>query len=147
MAIKNRFSINVIENNQNEILLLKRATETTLGPGLWGFPAGHIEEDESPADCAIRELREEIGTHHTVELINQIGPVNDTFYGGVYRIYLYHYLWLEGEILLNQEHTDYAWVSKEEYGNYDVMDGIDEDLLYFNIWPKKYLNQDKLPAT
>jgi len=147
MAANNRFAINVMVNDQNQVLLLKRSTGTDLGPGLWGFPAGHIETDETPEECAIRELREEIGPDHTIELISRIGPVNDTFYGGKYRIYLYHFRWLDGVIILNHEHTDYAWVNKEEFRSFDVMDGIDEDLLYFNIWPKEYLHKDKLPGT
>ena len=144
MAIKDRFSINVLENADNEVLLLKRGTATELGPGRWGFPAGHIETGESPMQCSLREL--EIGTDHTLELIGQIGPVNDTFYGGRYEIYLYHYRWQAGRVLLNHEHTAYAWVGREQYKNYAVMDGIDEDLLYFNVWPREYLNADKLPT-
>ncbi len=27
----------------------------------WGFPKGHLEEDESPDDAAVREVREETG--------------------------------------------------------------------------------------
>lgn len=145
MKIKNRFSINVVENACNEILLLKRSTATELGPGRWGFPAGHIEKDESPMECSTRELQEEVGTDHTVELLGQIGPVNDTLYGGHYEIFLYHYRWLTGRVVLNHEHTEYAWVGKERYKNYAVMDGIDEDLWYFNVWPRDFLNADKLP--
>lgn len=144
--IKARFSINVLENDRNEILLLKRGHDTTIGPGMWGFPAGHIENNETPDACSIRELKEEIGNQVNVELIDRIGPVRDSFYGGVYQIYLFHYRWTFGEIRLNNEHTQYAWVSKEDFRSYSVMDGIDEDIHYFRIWPIKYLNREKLPA-
>ena len=143
--VKARFSINVVENEGNEILLLKRGHDTRLGPGKWGFPAGHMENDETPDACSIRELREEIGADHTLELLRRIGPVADSFYGGIYEIHLYHYRWLGGNIILNHEHTEYAWVAKEVFRDYDVMDGIDEDIHYFGIWPRNYLNPDKLP--
>lgn len=146
MDIKARFSINILENERNEVLLLKRGIETKLGPGLWGFPAGHIEDGESPEDCAERELIEEIGEDHTIEVMNSIGPIRDSFYGGVYQIYLYHYRWLAGQVNLNHEHTDYAWVSKEDFKRYSVMDGIDEDILYLKIWAREYLNENKLPV-
>ena len=146
MTVKERFSINVLENSENEILLLKRGLATALGPGLWGFPAGHIDAGESPEACSIRELLEEIGSHHRITLINSVGPIRDTCYGGIYQIYLYHYRWLDGGIQLNHEHTEYAWVGKHDYKNYQVMDGIDEDLLYLGIWPRTYLNENKLPA-
>ena len=145
MTIEARFSINILENDQNEILLLKRRRQAKLGPGLWGFPAGHIEEGETPEECALRELGEEIGDDFHIETINHLGPLRDTFYGGVYQVYLFHHHWLDGRITLNHEHTDYAWVGREDFKNYAVMDGIDEDLLYLNIWPREYLNEDKLP--
>jgi len=112
---------------------------------MWGFSSGHIEQNESPEACSVRELREEIGTQHEVSLINQIGPIRDTLYGGVYQIYLFHFRWQQGTIHLNYEHTDYAWVNKEGFKNYRVMGGIDEDILYFNIWPREYLNEANLP--
>jgi len=143
---KARFSINVLENDRNEILLLKRGHLTTFGPGLWGFSAGHIESGETPEACSLRELREEIGNHMEVELINRMGPVRDSFYGGIYQIYLFHYRWRQGEIRLNHEHTEFCWVDKEQFRSFTVMDGIDEDLLYLGIWPRQYLNADKLPA-
>ena len=146
MAAQERFSINILENSRHEILLLKRGLATALGPGLWGFSAGHIDPGEMPAACSIRELQEEIGPQHRIELINTIGPIRDTCYGGIYQIYLYHYRWLSGVIQLNHEHTEYAWVGKQDFKTYQVMDGIDEDLLYLNVWPRNNLNQDKLPA-
>ena len=53
--------------------------------------------------------------------------------------------WLGGDIRLNEEHTEYAWVAAEEFRNYEVMDGIDEDIWYLGIWPPEYLRADKLP--
>lgn len=144
-SIKARFSINVLENSKNELLLLKRSTNTEFGPGLWGFPAGHIEENENPQECALRELDEEIGTTHRIKLIRNLEPVRDSFYGGVYEIYIFHFRWISGDIVLNHEHTDFAWVNKYNYTHYDVMDGIDEDIRYLGIWPTKYLNSEKLP--
>ena len=145
MTIKARFSINVLENDNQEILLLKRRPDAQLGPGLWGFPAGHIENGESAEECALRELREEIGKYFTIETVNRLGPLRDPFYGGIYEIHLFHHHWTKGTIRLNHEHTGYAWVCKENFKHYAVMDGIDEDLLYLNIWPREYLNENRLP--
>jgi 8-oxo-dGTP pyrophosphatase MutT (NUDIX family) len=140
-----RFAINVIENSGNEILLLKRHGGAAIGPAQWGLASGHIENGESPEHCSQREIREELGSQFMLEKIRQFGPVRDTLYGGIYEIYLFHYKWQGGEIELNHEHTEYAWVSKETYRNYEVVDGVDEDIYYFGIWPRQYLNQDKLP--
>lgn len=44
-----------------KVLLLKRSDTAADEPGTWGFPAGHLEEGESPLLAALRESREELG--------------------------------------------------------------------------------------
>ncbi len=143
--VKARFSINVIENSDHEILLLRRRPDAELGASLWGFPAGHIRRGESPARCARRELREEIGKDIQLSPVRELGPVRDSFYGGIYEIFLFHHRWQGGSIKLNREHTAYAWVGAENYRNYEVMVGVDEDLFYLEIWPVNYLDPGRLP--
>ena len=135
---KARFSICLLEDSHSRLLLLKRSPNDEIGGGLWGFPAGHIESNESADECARREMREEIGDRHTLEEIQRKGPLRDTFYGGKYEIYLFHFRWIGGAVTLNEEHTDYAWVGASAYSGYDVMTGIDTDLDYFGIWPSKH---------
>jgi len=144
-GIEGRFAINVIENSRNELLLLKRHENTAIGPGLWGVSAGHVEINETPDQCSQRELKEELGDDLELKLIKQFGPVMDRFYGGGFELYLYHYTWLGGTITLNHEHTKFIWVTKHEFQSYPVVDGIDEDIFYLDIWPTEYLNQSKLP--
>lgn len=43
------------------ILVLRGTRDTTGGASFYEFPCGAIEADESPADAAIRETREESG--------------------------------------------------------------------------------------
>ena len=144
--VSHRFSINVFTDAGNRILLLKRGDDTDIGPGQWGFCGGHIEPDESPQQCAQREIVEEIGPDVRYEAVRDIGPVADTLYGGRFKIWLFHWRWLGGDIRLNEEHTAWAWVSPASYGNYSVVDGVDEDLAWLEIWPVSRLNQDKLPT-
>jgi len=141
-----RFSIAVMENQNREVLFLRRSPRSRLGPGLWGFPAGHIEKSETPKECMERELREEIGPDHECDLLKFAGPVRDSFYGGNYEIHLFHYRWGHGRICLNHEHTDFAWVSCEDFQGLEVMDGVDEDLYLLEVWPRRFLNNGRLPA-
>ena len=44
---------------EDQVLLCKRAIEPRYG--LWTLPAGFMEYDESPEQCAVRESKEELG--------------------------------------------------------------------------------------
>ena len=144
---KNSFSLNLILDEKDRLLMLLRAKHSQLGPLKWGLPAGKIEKNETPLDAAIRERKEEIGFEHSVQLQSVFGPVRDTFYGGFYKLYLYHYKWICGKIRLNNEHIAFKWVAKKEIAKMDIMLGIEEDLEILGIWPKKYLNPKRLPKS
>src|SRR3982075_3521470 len=42
-----------------QVLMLRRSTEPNRG--LWVAPGGKLDRGESPAECAVREVREETG--------------------------------------------------------------------------------------
>ena len=50
----------LIWNESSELLITKRPDDALLG-GLWEFPGGKQEPDESLPDCIARELQEELG--------------------------------------------------------------------------------------
>lgn len=141
-----RYALNLLENAAGELLLLKRAADARLGPGLWGLPAGKIEPGESAEAAALREMTEEIGPGHDVELLRYLGPLRDTYYGGIYEIHLFHRRWRGGEVRINHEHTEFAWVAAPDFRRYPVMDGIEEDIALLKIWPQRYLDPERVPA-
>ena len=140
-----RYALNLLQNAAGELLLLKRAENARLGPGLWGLPAGKIEAGETAEAAALREMGEEIGPGHEVELLRYLGPLRDTYYGGIYEIHLFHRRWRAGSVVLNHEHSEFAWVGPERFCDYAVMDGIDEDIALLGFWPQRYLNSVRIP--
>jgi 8-oxo-dGTP diphosphatase len=48
------------------LLIARRPAGVHLG-GLWEFPGGKAEPDETPEACLLRELREELGIEAAVE--------------------------------------------------------------------------------
>ena len=49
----------VVENDSGEVVVGRRGIEP--GYGLWCLPGGYVNDDEHPADSAVRECREPMG--------------------------------------------------------------------------------------
>lgn len=85
-------------------LLLKRSGDTPDYPGHWGFPAGHIDEGESPILAALRESLEEVGhsPHHIEPFSNKDG----------FALFICR----DGDFTptLNDESQGYVWANSED---------------------------------
>ena len=115
-------------NDQGQILLAKRSLFKTHAPGVWENLSGAIEMGEQPVEALKRELAEEIGA----KVKYQVGPVYNTFYGKLQNdrhfigiSFLCHYL--SGNITLNQEHTDYQWVSLDQAIHLTTTPGLKQE--------------------
>ncbi|MCB5252277.1 MAG: NUDIX hydrolase [Candidatus Cloacimonadaceae bacterium] len=62
-----------VQNEANEILLIKRLCEPQAG--MWALPSGYVEIDMTPEQNAIAEMQEETG------LIGEVEYCIDWFYG------------------------------------------------------------------
>jgi mutator protein MutT len=49
-----------VVHRDGQVLIARRPEGTHLA-GLWEFPGGKVEAGETPAQCLVRELREEMG--------------------------------------------------------------------------------------
>ncbi len=96
----------VVRDDDGQVLLVKREDN-----GLWGFPAGTMELNETVRECAIRELSEETGLiAHGVTpfgLYSRLGDWGPNVYG-----HLYHHVTLacridlyEGELVRETDET------------------------------------------
>ncbi len=104
------------EGNDIEFLLIKRAENDKIYPGLWQMVTGSIDENEKAYSTALREIKEETGlTPRNLWVIpnvnNFYNPSNDT----VNLIPVFAALVdSESNIKLSEEHSDFKWVYKEE---------------------------------
>ena len=110
-------SVVVIFDKEGKILILQRAAISHWMPLRWCLPGGLIDEGERPIEAAVREVREE--TTLTIEApieyyISDNGIVHFTT-----RAY-------SGEVALDFEHDQYAWVYPEELTNYDIVPELRE---------------------
>lgn len=113
---------NIIVDKDCKILIIKRAVRKEKAyPGLWDLPGGGVEEGETLQEAAAREVVEETGL--------EIKPARDYFY-------VYHYedkdLYVYGMIsesknaavTLSDEHTEFRWISKDEYKNFEYTPSV-----------------------
>ncbi|WP_139991865.1 8-oxo-dGTP diphosphatase MutT [Paenibacillus paridis] len=105
----------IIDDKQGRILIARRSSEKSQA-GLWEFPGGKLEENETPEDCLRRELLEEMSI--TIEPTSFFAQ-NEHCYGTTcIRLLAYKATYIEGEIKL-VDHDEYCWVYREELKDYD----------------------------
>nr|WP_125666412.1 (deoxy)nucleoside triphosphate pyrophosphohydrolase [Paenibacillus baekrokdamisoli] len=104
----------IIEDKLGRILIARRK-EGKAQEGLWEFPGGKLEKNETVQDCLRRELLEEMN----IEIVSyESFGVNDHQYGPTYiRLFAYKATYISGEIVLI-DHDDYRWVYRNELNEY-----------------------------
>ncbi|NEO28013.1 MAG: A/G-specific adenine glycosylase [Kamptonema sp. SIO4C4] len=100
----------VIRNEDNQILIDRRLDEGLLG-GLWEFPGGKIEDNETIEDCIKREIQEELGIAIAVE--DHLITLNHAYTHFRVTLNVYNCRHLDGEPQ-TLECQEIRWVSLEE---------------------------------
>lgn len=57
----------LIPDKEGKILLTKRTENSEFAPKVWSLPCGKVEEGETPKECLIREMKEELGIEIAVQ--------------------------------------------------------------------------------
>lgn len=116
----------------DSFLAVKRSDYSLSRVGEWELPGGRLEFGESPENALKREFTEETGlkidvvkTLYTWTVIrnnvNQI--VGITFLCKVPE---------DAVPVLSREHTEYAWINKDDFCNWELNADIKEDLKKLN---------------
>jgi len=103
--------VNGVLVRQGSVLLARRSLHRKAYPGLWSFPGGHAEENESLLEPLARELREEIGiVPTTTASVGSIADPNSQPSDHIdYHIYAVT-SWAGGEPkMIGHEHTELTW--------------------------------------
>jgi 8-oxo-dGTP diphosphatase len=107
--------VNALFTRQGTVLLARRSPQRNTYPGLWSFPGGHVEENETLAEALVRELREEVGV--TPTRYRYLGTISDpnTEVADCITYHMYSITaWDGGEpTMLGDEHTELAWLTLE----------------------------------
>ena len=113
-----------IITKDNKYFIAKRNKNKHLG-GFYEFPGGKQDVNETLQETVIREIKEELDVH--VSVGNKLGE--EHYEDEKINVHLHYFFCtiVSGNIVL-KEHEDSAWVSKEEFKNYEFAEG-DSDII------------------
>jgi 8-oxo-dGTP diphosphatase len=107
-------AIGALIEKEDQYLILHRSPDKDVGANLWEFVTGRLEEEEDPSLGVLREVKEEVDLD-----VEVIMPIHTSFfyrgskdYPMVFIVYWCRYL--QGEVKISWEHTEYKWISLEE---------------------------------
>lgn len=99
-----------------KILITRRAPGQKLA-GMWEFPGGKLEHGETPQDCIIRELREELGVESVAGEI--LTSTTYSYPGGTIELIAVSVVLQSIQFVL-QVHDLSEWVQPHELLRYDL---------------------------
>ncbi len=105
-----------IINQSGEVLLAKRPAGKAMA-GLWEFPGGKIESDETPERALVRELKEELSIEVTEKHLEPITFASHTYENFHLFMPLYAVRKWTGA-LQPTEGQELAWVRPQDLHNY-----------------------------
>ena len=117
----------IVPDASGRVLILRRAPGTTDG-GRWCLPGGKVDYGDTVEQAAVRELQEETSLRGT--------KLRFLFYqdslpqapGRMHCLNLYFECAAEGEVALNDESVEAAWISSEDVPRFHLSFKNDEGL-------------------
>lgn len=132
----------IIYNNDGKYLITKRSLSKKAFPGKWTVPGGGLETDDytntkpttssgqwyySLENALRREIKEEVNLE--IEKPKYLLDLTFIRPDGIPILVLSYYAkYKSGEIKLDEASIDYKWVTLEEAKEYDIIDGIWEEI-------------------
>ena len=141
----------ILVNKEGRFLIVKRSDNLERWPGKWAVPGGKLEKKgyinrkfDTKGDIWYdviemsirREVKEEVGLDlGDVEYVTSLAFMKDD--GNPHLIISLYSNDHSGKIKLNDELTDFRWVTLKEAEKYDLIEGIYEELKIVNKKLKK----------
>jgi mutator protein MutT len=124
----------IIRNAEGKVLILKRHN-SEYAAGQWCLPGGKVDYGDTVEDTVRRELREETSLTATSAKFLFFQDSLPLSAGKMHCINLYFECTATGEILLNEESSECAWIGPSDIPQYRIAFRHDLGLLQF--WKEK----------
>jgi len=136
-----RIALTAIIHKKKKYLIIQRSPNKNAFPGKWTVPGGGFEVEDyiktpkttpdswyfAVTNSLKREIQEEVGLR-----VGELRYLLDLTFirpdSTPVVILSYFCNWKSGKVVLNEENTNFAWVSYSEAKNYDLIEGILEEI-------------------
>ena len=132
----------IIYNKDRKFLITKRSLKKKAFPGKWTVPGGGLSTDDyvnTPPSTKAgqwyysveKTLRREVKEEVNVEIGKPQYLLDLTFIipdGTPCMVLSFYAPYDSGEVKLDEDSTDYKWVTADDAKNYDLIDGILEEI-------------------
>lgn len=120
----------IVANEKGEVLIVRRHGSAHAS-GFWCLPGGKVDYGETVEQAVAKELREETALTCTASRFlfyqDSLPPEADT----MHCINLYFECDVAGDLVLNEESSDYAWITSASLSRYDMVFRNDDALLQY----------------
>lgn len=106
----------IIVDDKGRILALRRGPNDARRPGCWDLPGGNYEDGEDVNEAIKREIMEETSLKaYSLKPIYIASSIGKTYKNiTVFALTQLCSKW-EGEVKISDEHTEYRWVTPDEF--------------------------------
>ncbi len=115
----------IVLDRQGRVLLLKRSN-SEYGEGQWCLPGGKLDYNDTPENTLEKELREETGmavSNPSFLFYQNSLPLQP---GKMHCLNLYFACSCAGQVTLNEESSEFVWVSPQKALEYKPVFGAEE---------------------
>ena len=105
---------------KNDLFLIANRSFEDYSQGIWEFPGGKVEENETFTSALIREIKEELFLN--IKVGNMIATIDLNKTDKNIYVHYYYAIILSGQISLNV-HSEFKWVSHPQLKNFTYIDG------------------------
>ena len=105
---------------KNDLFLIANRSFEDNSQGIWEFPGGKVEENETFTSALMREIKEELSLN--IKVGNMIATIDLNKTDKNIYVHYYYAIIVSGQISLNV-HSEFKWVPHNQLKSFTYIDG------------------------